>query len=145
MTSDELDELKAEITGMDQFKKIALIGIVPASIMPVLVYFYKPEEFVISLICLVCVTIYFGYTAYWKPLSKLKKDINLRVSDSITAEVTKIKGADKNIIVRTKPKFELTYYDLDRFNIPVEQLNTTTKLQLTYARYSKHLFNLSVE
>ncbi len=145
MTPEELKELNAELEGMDQLKRILLLGLLPGLILPILVYIYKNEEFVISIICFIVITIYFGYTSYWIPLSNLKKDITLQTSDSNSTIVSKIIGSDKDITVRTKSKFKLNYFDLDRLNVSVDQLSTNTKIQIKYARHSKYIFSFKIE
>ncbi|GEM_PF-3903269 len=145
MTPDELDELRAQIKAVGQLKKIFLIGLILALPMPVLVYINKNEVFELSMICFLDITFYFGYTYYWKPLANLKKDITLQISDLMSAKVSRTKGADKNIVVITRPKFKLTYYNLERFKIPVEKLTTNTMFRVKFARYSKYILNITLE
>ena len=144
MTPRELQELNTELKDMNKLGRILLFGAIPALILPVWVYFYKNEEFVVSIICFISITLFFAYTAYWKPVTNLKKDIELQISDSITTIVSKIHGADTNTTIKTESKFKLSYLEFDRFNIPIDKLNINTKLEFKYARHSKHIFSLAV-
>lgn len=144
MTSEELQELHKLLKDMNIAGKILLYGIMASLILPVWIYFNKNEEFVISITCFICVTFFFVYITYWRPVTNLKKDIEKQVIDSTTTIVVKVQGADTNTTIKTKSKMKLNYFEFDRFKVPMDKVNVNTKLKLEYARYSKHIFSLSI-
>ncbi len=144
VTPEELKELQMAIKDMAYLKRILLGSIIPQAIFLGFVYQYRNEDFLMALSCFLILAVIIGYNFYWKPLLNLKKDLSFQVCDSMEVKVRRIKASGKDIVIQTTPRFKLTQYDLERFSIPITEINKGLTLALKFSRYSKHLFNLTI-
>ena len=144
MTSGEQNELKSKIKEVTKYQRILLLGGLSGLMLPLFVFFYQKEDFIYSIISVLIGVVYLMYKCDWKSYPRLKRDLEQQFIDSTQTTVTKIHGRGKDIHIRTKDQISLDYGDLERLNVSLDLIKTNSKLELKYARHSRHIFQLKV-